>query len=52
MILEAKLAQQLAHLEQEPFYRVFLDPKKAFDAMDRERCLLILDGYGVGLNMV
>ncbi len=51
-ILEAKLAQQLAHLEQEPFYRVFLDLIKAFDAMDRERCLLILEGYGAGPNMV
>jgi hypothetical protein len=47
-ILEAKLAQQLAHLEQEPFYGVFLDLKKAFDAMNRERCLLILEGYGAG----
>jgi hypothetical protein len=28
-ILEAELAQQLAHLEQEPFYGVFLDLKKA-----------------------
>jgi hypothetical protein len=51
-VLEAKLAQQLAHLKQEPFYRVFLDLKKAFNAMDRERCLLILEGYGMGLNMV
>ena len=31
---------------------VFLDPKKEFDAMDRERCLLILEGYGVGPNMI
>ncbi len=51
-ILEAKLAQQLAHLKQEPFYRVFLDLKKAFNSMDRERCLLILEGYGTGPNMV
>jgi hypothetical protein len=46
--IEAKLAQQLAHLEQAPFYGVFLDLKKAFDCMNRERCLLILKGYGVG----
>jgi hypothetical protein len=51
-ILKAKLAQQLAHLEQEPFYGVFLDLKKAFDAMDRDRCLLILEGYGAGPYMV
>ncbi len=42
-ILEAKLAQQLVHLMQEPFY---------VNAMDRERCLLILEGYGTGPNMV
>jgi hypothetical protein len=35
-ILEAKLAQQLAHLEQEPFCGVFLNLKKVFNAMYRE----------------
>jgi hypothetical protein len=33
-IIEAKLAQQLAHLEQAPFYGVFINLRKAFNAMD------------------
>ncbi len=33
-VIEAKLTQQLAHIEQTPFYGVFIDLKKAFDAMD------------------
>jgi hypothetical protein len=41
----------LAHIEQTPFYGVFIDLKKAFDAMDRECCLLILEGHGAGPNM-
>jgi hypothetical protein len=51
-VLEAKLAQQLAHLEQVLFYSVFLDLKKAFDAMDCKPCLLILEVYGVGPKMI
>jgi hypothetical protein len=50
-VIEAKLSQQLAHIEQTPFYGVFIDLKKAFDAMDRERCLLLLEGHGAGPNM-
>ena len=51
-IIEAKLAQQLAHIELKPFYGVFLDLRKAFDAMDRDRCILILEGYGAGPRLV
>jgi len=51
-IIEAKLAQQLAHLEQMPFFGVFIDLKKAFDAMDQGRCLAILALHGVGLKML
>jgi hypothetical protein len=51
-IIEAKLAQQLAHLEQAPFFGIFIDLKKAFDAMDRGRCLAILALHGVGPQML
>ena len=47
-IMEAKLLQQLAFREQVPMYGIFLDLRKAFDAMDRGRCLEILGDAGVG----
>jgi len=50
-VIEAKLTQQLAHIEQTPFYGVFINLKKAFDAMDWERCLLILEEHGAGPNI-
>ena len=46
--LEAKLIQQLAALRGEVMYVIFLDLQKAYDALDRSRCLEILEGYGVG----
>ena len=45
--LEAKLLQQLASLREEILYVIFLDLQKAYDALDRSRCLEILEGYGV-----
>jgi hypothetical protein len=52
VVIEAKLAQQLASLELQPFYGVFLDLCKAFDAANRDRCLMILEGYGAGPWMI
>ena len=46
-IMEAKLAQQLAWIEQVPLYGIFIDLRKAFDAMDRERCIAICRDAGV-----
>jgi hypothetical protein len=51
VVIETKLVQQLAHIEQVPFYGVFIDLKNMFDTMDQEQCLLILEEHSVRLNM-
>ena len=51
-IIEAKLAQQLSYLELKPFYGVFLDLRMAFDVMDWEHCILLLEGYQGGPQMI
>ena len=51
-IMEVKLAQQLGSLEQTPFFGIFVDLKKAYDAMDQDRCLKILRNVGVGEKTV
>ena len=45
--LEAKLLQHLAGLREEFLYVIFLDLHKAYGALDRSKCLEILEGYGV-----
>ncbi len=50
--IEAKLAQQLAWMEQEPLYQVFADLRKAYDHLDQEQCLDITTGYGVGPKLL
>ena len=42
------LNQQLMALREEVLYMIFLDLHKAYDALDRSRCLKILEGYSVG----
>ena len=39
---------QLAYKEQCPLYGIFVDLRKAYDAMDRGRCLEIRRDCGVG----
>ena len=46
--LDAKLIQQLAALRGEALYVIFLGLHKAYDTLDRDICLEILEGYGVG----
>ncbi len=50
-IIEAKLAPQLAQLEQTPFFGIFINLQKAFDAMDWGCCLEILALHGIGPQM-
>ncbi len=45
-IIEAKMVQQLVHLEQTPFFGIFIDLCKAFDALDWGRYLEILALHG------
>ena len=47
-ITDAKFLQQLAFIEQCSLYGTFLDLRKAYDAMDRSRCLRILEEAGAG----
>ncbi len=42
----------MSYLELKPFYHIFLDLRKAFDAMDREQCIIVLEGYGAGPRMI
>ena len=46
--LEAKLLQKLVALREEVLYVIFLDLHKEYDALERYRCLEILERYGVG----
>jgi hypothetical protein len=50
--IEAKLAQQLAWVEQEPLFQVFVDLCTAYNHINREKCLEIMTGYGVGLKLL
>ena len=44
-----KLTQQLAYMDQVPlYYGTFIDLKKAYDTMDRDRCMGILMCYRSG----
>ena len=45
--LKAKLLQQLSALRKEIMYVIFLYLHKAYDALDKSRCLEILEEYGV-----
>ena len=47
-IMELKIAHDLARIDQELIFLVFLDLRKAYDTMDWDRLLITLEGYGAG----
>ena len=51
-IIEAKLAQELASIAQVAWYTIFLDLRKAYDAIDRARTMEILRKYGLGPRLI
>ena len=46
--LDSKLLQYLVSMREEVLYVIFLDMHKAYDALDRDRCMDILEGHHVG----
>ena len=50
--LEAKLLHQLAGISHELLFQVFLGVQKAYNSLDRGRCMEILRGYRILQNMV
>ena len=46
--LEVKLPQQVAATREAVLHAILLDLNKVCDALDRSRCLDILEGYGLG----
>ena len=46
--LEVKLIQKVVDWREAVLHEIFLDLHKAYDALDRSRCLDILEGCGMG----
>jgi hypothetical protein len=50
--IKAKLAQQLVWRDQCPLYEIYVDLKKAYDAINRGGMMKILKAYGVGPKLL
>jgi Reverse transcriptase (RNA-dependent DNA polymerase) len=51
-IMNVKLLMQYIQRDINPMYMIFLDVKKAYDTVDWDRILQLLQSYGVGPNML
>ena len=50
-IMELKLVQELAIVDQDPFLLIFLDLRKAYGTVDRVLLILTFEGYGAGTRL-
>ena len=48
---ETKLQMQIAACQSETLYQIYLDLRKAYDSIARNRVLILLEKYGVGPNI-
>ena len=46
--LESKLLHKLTKMKEGVLYKILFELRKAYDYLDREHCLEILVGYGIG----
>ena len=46
--IELKLVQELSRIDHAPLFLVFMDLRKAYETVERERLNLTLERYGVG----
>jgi hypothetical protein len=46
--LEAKLRMQLASYLCQPLFQIFLDLSKAYDNLDHEHIMSLMEAYGIG----
>ena len=49
--MEIKLSQDLSRVNQYPLFLVLLDMSKAYNTVDHDRLIRVLEGYGVGPQM-
>ena len=47
-IMELKISQELASIDQDPLFLVFLELQKAYDTVEQDILITTLEGYGAG----
>ena len=50
--LDTKLLQQLSAMREVVLFKIFLDLQKAYNELNRDRCLVIITAYGGAHRMI